>query len=168
MTAVVIGYGNPLRGDDGAGPAVAETVAAWGLAAVRALAVVQLTPDLAEVVAESSIAIFVDAWTGSADVNIEVLPVPFAEHAGSLVHTSNPGVLLALASAVYGRCPPAWMIRIPAMHYDFAVGLSPAVNLAVAAALRAVIRLVSLADSGSGEFVDEVSVAAPLQRKDCQ
>jgi len=32
---LIIGYGNTLRGDDGAGPRVAEAVAGWGLPNVR-------------------------------------------------------------------------------------------------------------------------------------
>ncbi len=45
MTKVlVIGYGNTLRSDDGAGKRVAELVAEWQLLNVRSLLVHQLTP----------------------------------------------------------------------------------------------------------------------------
>lgn len=53
-----------LRGDDGVGPLVAETVAGWGLPGVRALAVQQLVPELAEMVAAASLVVFVEAGPG--------------------------------------------------------------------------------------------------------
>ena len=46
--ALVIGYGNTLRGDDAVGPRAAAAVHGGGLPGVDALAVAQLTPVLAE------------------------------------------------------------------------------------------------------------------------
>ena len=60
-TILVIGYGNSLRSDDGAGCRVADIVASWDLPYVRSLTVHQLTPELAEPIAQSDLTIFVDA-----------------------------------------------------------------------------------------------------------
>ena len=62
--ALVIGYGNTLRGDDGIGPAVAEAVAALGLPGVRVIVAHQLTPELAADLADAQLVVFVDAAVG--------------------------------------------------------------------------------------------------------
>ena len=145
MTAVVIGYGNTLRGDDGAGPMVAEAVATLGMPGVQALAVPQLNPELAEVLAGARLAVFVDASTGPAP-GVQVLPLHAAVRSESLGHTSDPGVLLALTAAVYGRRPAAFVVTIPAERFPFGAGLSPAAESGVAAAIREVVRLVAIAE----------------------
>jgi hydrogenase maturation protease len=153
-TAVVIGYGNPLRGDDGAGPEVAAEVARLGLPGVRALAVPQLTPELAEALAGARLAVFVDAWMGpkaaaqgvwgrSAPNAVEALSVQAVGRPAFLGHTCDPGSLLALAEAVYGTCPPAWIIHIPAFCFPFGAGLSPGARRGATAAIREVVRLVT-------------------------
>jgi Ni,Fe-hydrogenase maturation factor len=59
---LVIGYGNELRGDDAIGQWVARAVAAH-----------QLTPELAEDLAHTDYAVFVDAYRAEAGVaNIQV------------------------------------------------------------------------------------------------
>jgi len=63
---LIIGYGNTLRGDDGAGPRVAEVVAGWSLPNVRAISAAQLTPELAEALAGAEVVIFVDAQVSQA------------------------------------------------------------------------------------------------------
>lgn len=59
---IVIGYGNTLRSDDGAGQKVAEILASWHLPQVRSISVHQLTPELAAPIAEAELAIFVDVY----------------------------------------------------------------------------------------------------------
>jgi hydrogenase maturation protease len=143
MTALVIGYGNTLRGDDGAGPAVAEAVAALGLPGVRVLAVPQLTPELAELLAEACLALFVDASAEKAG-EVEVLPVQPAQGTASLCHTSDPGVLLALAWALYGACPPASIVRVPAVCFQFGATMSPPASRGIAEGVREVVRLLGI------------------------
>ena len=61
---LVIGYGNELRRDDGLGPQAARAVAGWGMPGVLALSCHQLTPELAEIVADAEEALFIDAAVG--------------------------------------------------------------------------------------------------------
>lgn len=143
-SAIVIGYGNTLRRDDGAGPVVAEAVAAWNVAGVTAWSVHQLAPELAEAVAQADLAVFVDARAssrgGEAVERRVVSPDPAA--AGTLGHVSDPGVLLYLAEALYGRRPAeAWLITVPAVDLEHGEGLSPAGQEGVRAALAEVARL---------------------------
>ena len=140
----LIGYGNDLRGDDAVGQRVAAAVAKARLPDVRALAVHQLTPELAAQLADAQLAIFVDASGAERELmDICARPiVPVSSHvmAG---HTADPRTLLALAQLVYGRYPQAWWITIPALRYDFGADLSPEARRGAAAALgriRALVR----------------------------
>ena len=57
---LIIGYGNTLRGDDGVGYKIAEIIEQWNINNITSLAVHQLTPDLAENIAQADTVIFVD------------------------------------------------------------------------------------------------------------
>ena len=106
------GYGNTLRRDDGVGPRVAEAVAALGVAGVRALACPLLTPELAEVVSQAQVVIFVDAAVDSPrEVQFRKL-VP-ADSSQIMAHAASPATLLALARDVFGHAPEAWWLTIP-------------------------------------------------------
>jgi len=58
---LLIGYGNTLRSDDGAGQKIANIVSEWNLPQWRSLSVHQLTPELALDIAQADLVIFVDA-----------------------------------------------------------------------------------------------------------
>jgi hydrogenase maturation protease len=152
--AVVIGYGNTLRGDDGVGRRVASLVARCR-PDVRTLEVHQLTPELAAVVAECEIAVFVDARAdGGRDV--EVRPVAPVAPAPALGHVASPSAVLALGAALYGRCPRAWTVGVPVERLGFGLSLSPAARSAAHAALAAVTGLLPP--------VDPAIAAAPGRR----
>jgi hydrogenase maturation protease len=136
--ALVIGYGNELRGDDGAGPRVARAVQGWGLPGVRALALHQLTPELAEDLAGARVAVFVDA---AADAD-PAGPRRLSPGGGNaLGHICDPGTLLALARGLFGRSPPAWLITVPARSFAPGEGLSETARAGVRRALPEVARL---------------------------
>jgi hydrogenase maturation protease len=120
---LVIGYGNTLRGDDGIGPAAARGVAALGLPGVRVIVAHQLTPELAADLADARLAVFVDAAvTGEAVTAVRIGP---AEAGAVMTHAADPRGLLALCTAVYERCPGAWLVTAAGADFDFRDGLSP-------------------------------------------
>lgn len=139
--AVVIGYGNTLRGDDAIGPYVAETVDAWNLPGVEAVSAHQLTPELADTLAAAGIAVFVDA---AVDVKaVTVSPVQPGESGPAMFHAQSPSALLTLARAAGYRCPPAWLVSAPVEHFEFAAPLSDQGRRSVEDAARAVRRLLA-------------------------
>jgi hydrogenase maturation protease len=133
-TLLVIGYGNDLCGDDAAGPRMADAVAAWRLPHVRALALHQLTPDLAAPLSEADLAIFVDAGLPSEVSELQIRPVA-PSGPSRLGHTSDPGTLLGLAAALYGRAPEAYLLVVPGLAFAFGDPLSPRTERAMDAAL---------------------------------
>jgi hydrogenase maturation protease len=131
---LVIGYGNELRGDDGVGPAVARTVASWGIPEVQGIAAHQLTPELALVVTAADRVVFVDARLNAS--GMEMTPLRAEEGPASLDHTSDPGWLLRLTEMLYERRPPAWLLTVPAVRVDFGEQLSPTAVRGMSAALE--------------------------------
>ena len=125
---LVIGIGNVLRGDDGAGFRVAEALRDGNGHNLVVITVDQLTPELAACIASASRVLFVDA---SADpLRSGLMPLD-AHHealatsmAVGLSHTITPPVLMALADVLYHHRPPAWQLLIPAEHWDHGIQLS--------------------------------------------
>ena len=140
LKVLVIGYGNTLRSDDGAGQIVANEVAKWRWANVRSLSVHQLTPELAEEIACASTVIFVDASLSDSET-LQVKRLTLQTTAISLGHLGEPRSLLALTQAIYGKIPPAYWILIPAVNFEFGEKLSSITECAVMAALEEIKRL---------------------------
>ena len=106
---LIIGYGNTLRGDDGAGPRAAEAVSAMNLPGVHALACPLLAPELADAVSQARVVLFVDAAVDSPrEVRLRELQPSVS--AQSLAHAADPAVILALARDVFGHAPKAWWL----------------------------------------------------------
>ena len=145
---LLIGWGNPLRGDDGVGQAIAAAVERWGQPQLEVVEAVQLTPELAPLLAVARRVLFVDAAAGAAAVTggWRLQPVPPFAPGGttaawssqSLSHHASPGVLLMLAETLYGRRPPAWQLLVAAHACGFGSGLSPATEALLPGALAAV------------------------------
>ncbi|NCB17613.1 MAG: hydrogenase maturation protease [Synergistales bacterium] len=132
MKALVCGYGNPFRTDDGVGhllaPAVAEMISSLGGEAEVRLEH-QLLPEMAEEFGEYDLLVFADArvpGTGSGDgYDIrEISPDPALE--GLNIHSVGPEWVLALAAAIGGSVPPAVLVSVEGDSFDFGEGLTAA------------------------------------------
>jgi hydrogenase maturation protease len=126
MTVLVIGYGNTLRGDDGVGYQVAETVAEWQLSQVRSIATHQLLPELAADIAEVEIVVFVDAVVAIDSVapNITIAPLIACEDATFSTHLITPQLLLGITQKLYGANPVAYLLTITAIDFTLGANLS--------------------------------------------
>jgi len=126
----IIGYGNPLRGDDGAGQRVALELARRRLADCEVVTCHQLTPELAETLAATDLAVFIDARAGAVPGSVNVAPITAAASCGNLGHHIEPGALLTMAQ-LYGRPPAAVLVTLGAASFGPGEGLSPAVTAAL-------------------------------------
>ena len=132
---LVIGYGNTLRGDDGVGPCVAESVGKLNLPGVRTLVCPLLTPELAEPIAHAAKVIFVDAAV-DAPTEVQWRKLEPNETSQLMAHAADPRTMLALARDVFGRVPEAWWLTIPAVDLGFSEEFSPAVQRGFAEAME--------------------------------
>jgi len=135
--ALIIGIGNPLRGDDGIGPWLVadleqelERQAGAAAPPARCRVVRQLLPELADELAGVERVLFVDAWRAPAESRAELAalgaagPGPAAGRDGpgswSFGHGFGPCELLALAALLVDAPPRADLLRIPAEQFALA------------------------------------------------
>lgn len=142
---LVVGYGNPLRADDGVGPVVAEWLAADPrMAGVTVLARHQLTPDLAADIAAAAFVILIDASLDEPPGGVSVAGVDaIPPRGGSTTHQVTPAYLVALAGELYGRAPEVVVVGVGVASVDGIDRLSPPVRAAVPRLVDAVAELVA-------------------------
>ncbi len=146
---LIIGVGNSLRGDDGAGWVLAEqlgrALAASG-AAVQMRLVQQLLPELAAELAEMAPAVLIiaDCASGAEAAQLQQIEQPAA--GGPLdSHGLTAAQLPALAVRLYEFSADAWLATVPGFNFAHGAGLSDATAAAIAAAAPAMsARLLAL------------------------
>jgi hydrogenase maturation protease len=142
---LVVGYGNPLRGDDGIGWHAARLLASDPrLADARVLTHHQLAPELAEDLSRASLVVLVDASAegepGSVRVRM-VEPRPAAPATWS--HHLDPQTLAGLAEALYGATPPMVLVSVTAGSFAEGEGLSSTLERALPEVVEVVAGLVT-------------------------
>lgn len=139
---LVIGYGNPLRGDDAVGRAVARAVCDAAPAAPLEMIVEhQLTPEMAEPVAAAARVFFIDADVDLPPGEVRITPVQPAptDPDRPMTHHQSPEHLLAMSRGLYGHCPRAWTVAIGPESFDLSESLSPTAQSAIPRALEMII-----------------------------
>jgi hydrogenase maturation protease len=134
MTKIlIIGIGNPLRGDDGLGwHAVNRLVQRFSLPDIEMFAVQQLTMDLVEAIRQVDLVLFIDSKLDQTPgiftaQNIE----PDSCLQSSPSHFFDPGTLLAAVQALYCKHPQAMLLTISANQFEFSESLSKPVQAAL-------------------------------------
>ncbi|MFI0403754.1 MAG: hydrogenase maturation protease [Cyanobium sp.] len=144
---LLIGIGNPLRGDDGVGALLVEELAeelgGWSTPAAELKVVHQLTPELACTLAGAERVLFLDACGSARTVQpwLDLLQSEAgadAAAAGLGSHQLEPAVLLALAHALYGWRGEGALLRLPAFAFPHGQALSPSLLEALPEARRLV------------------------------
>jgi hydrogenase maturation protease len=130
VALLALALGNPLRGDDGAGAAIARGLEGLvpGLEVVEAQ---ELLPEHAEQVARADGVLFLDAALDGPPGDVRAEPVTPRRERGSLLHALLPAEVLDLARALYGHAPPAALVTITGGDFSFGERLSPAVEAAL-------------------------------------
>lgn len=123
MKTLVIGYGNPLRSDDGIGPYVAGEIQRLRLPDVTAQAYQQLNVELVEECAAFERVIFIDAGSIQEPFRFQMLEEP-PEDEGGGSHYLHPQVLFGLAKRLSLRVPEFFLCTVQGMDFDFGEGFS--------------------------------------------
>lgn len=113
---LVYGYGNPARGDDGLGPALAAALEELDVPGITVESNYQLTIEDAVALSEHDAVIFVDAdLTGPEPFRFErVLP---RRQLAFSSHSVTPDVLLALTDDIFAKKVPGYILGI--RGYEF-------------------------------------------------
>jgi hydrogenase maturation protease len=140
--ALLIGYGNPLRRDDGVAwrvaAAVQDQIPAHHL---RVVTTHQLTPELAEIIAAAPHVLLVDAAVDLPPGKLALRPVQAAQDPRpESAHHLHPATLLALARLLSPKAPAhLTLLTIGGEDFQHGEALSPAVEAAVPVAVALVM-----------------------------
>ncbi len=110
----LIGYGNPGRGDDGLGPALAARL--MDVPDVQVSSDYQLTVDHALLISAADQVIFADAQIRS-DAPFDFTVVTASTSHDVTSHSLSPQAVLALCQTLYGRAPKAFVLGVTG--YEF-------------------------------------------------
>jgi len=144
---LVLGYGNVLRGDDGAGPAAAEALRKRLPAhTAEVLVAHQLLPEMSQRLSRCQLAIFIDAdWNLPAGQVRRKDIAADCDGGRSIGHQQSPQQLLCMALALYGHAPQAVLFHIGAARFGFEQGLSQQVKQAIPLLVQQVVDTVQQA-----------------------
>jgi len=143
---VVIGFGSPIRGDDAVGPMVADQLAEELTSPqVEVLSRHVLTAELAEVLRDATLVVFLDASTdGEVGQVVRRDLEPDDASASHMAHSVDAPGLLAWTRGLYGRVPRAVLLSTRAVTFEYAnCQLSPEVAATVQPMKQWVTQLVA-------------------------
>ena len=132
-TCLILGYGNPLRSDDGVGwKAAAALERELGSADLLVVASQQLTPEMAETLSRCSRVLFLDAaHTGSpGEIRMEAVRRDQNAKVGDVSHQLLPSALLELAYRHFAAEPDATLLTLTGENFEFGEHFSASVERA--------------------------------------
>jgi len=143
--ALVIGYGNVLRSDDGVGWHVAERLDNDPrFDGVTVLQRHQLTPELSLDVSRADLVVLVDASQGHPAGTFTIERVSAVEHSTTTwSHRMEPATLVGLAQELYGHSPEVHLVSVGVASLDVGDRLSPALEAAVPRVVDAMAELLA-------------------------
>jgi hydrogenase maturation protease len=147
MKILVIGFGNPGRGDDGLGPAFADRLEALQMENLTVESDYQLTVEHAAMAAEHDVVVFADA---AVDLNAAFYFRPCAPAPSDKFssHSVSPGEVLLLANTCFQKNPEAYILGIRASRLEeFGEGLSEQAREDLEAALQFFLRFLHRGDA---------------------
>jgi hydrogenase maturation protease len=141
MKILIIGYGNPDREDDGVAWHILQLLAAhYGLQmpenyldgfypegkSIDLYSALQLTPEMADTIANYDSVCFVDAHTGAVPEEISIKQLEPGFQQNPFTHHMTPETCLSITQTLYKKKPIALLVSVRGYSFQFAHGLSPA------------------------------------------
>jgi hydrogenase maturation protease len=155
--ALIIGYGNPYRRDDGVAYHIINALRArLGKPAltpvddgeddlggvVDTLMLHQLLPELAPLLAGYPLVIFVDAHVGIIPEEVRVLAVEEEYGFQATTHHMSPGMMLRITRETTGAAPVGFLVSVKGEDFDFGTELSAACQANAAAAVEKIMEMI--------------------------
>lgn len=137
---LIIGYGNPSRGDDALGPAAIEAIERlavehpeWG--EVEVVTDFQLQIEFVTDLAGRERIVFIDAAASGAEP-FSFGPLEAKQDASISSHALSPAALLAVYRSFHGEdAPRSFLLGVRGYDFDLGVPLSPQAEKNLAAAV---------------------------------
>ena len=141
---LIIGYGNTLRQDDGAGAiAISRLTRSFkGGQPVETISCRQLTPEMASRLVRQRAVIFIDTSLEGEPGTVTCRRIgPQDEMSYQSAHIMNPESLLFIAKQLYGASPKAWLLTVTGERFGHGEGLSESVTSALNTLVRQAVRI---------------------------
>lgn len=137
---LIIGYGNPDRGDDGVAWFIVHAMAKklhfpvsvnyfdgvdHANGEVTLLTVLQLTPELCDLIAEHERVCFIDAHSGAVPEAVHVEELQACFQNSPLTHHMTPQTCLCITKEVFGVETPATLLSVRGHQFNFENALTP-------------------------------------------
>ena len=120
---LVIGIGNTLRSDDGAGVLAARKIERQ-FPDVDVITTQELLPEVAEAISQSETVVFIDA--SIATDHVVVRNIITTDRQASLTHFHSPESVLQLSAQLYGKLPGTRVVvELPATNLELGESLTP-------------------------------------------
>jgi hydrogenase maturation protease len=149
LNVLVIGIGNPSRGDDALGPMLIERLAELTIPGVELLTDFQLQVEYLLDLHGRDAVIFIDASVSCSEP-YQYTPAAATELPGITTHSLSPEALLGAYTTHYGaEPPPAWILAIRGYAFELGEALSPAAVVNLEAAVAFLNRLLLQEKSAS-------------------
>jgi hydrogenase maturation protease len=137
---LIIGYGNPDREDDGVAWHILQLLAVhYNIKvpdnylegfypeekSIDLYSTLQLTPEMADTIANYDAVCFVDAHTGAVpeEINIKQLEPGFQQN--PFTHHMTPETCLSITQTLYKKTPVALLVSVRGYSFQFSHDLSP-------------------------------------------
>jgi hydrogenase maturation protease len=126
---LILGYGNPLRSDDGLGWQVAVQLFRTNTSCeVLVLPCDQLTPELAEPISRAETVLFIDSTRQGTPGEFRCEELRSEPGSVSFTHHLSPAGLLDLSSELFGCCPRSYLLSICGESFELGEALSTTVS----------------------------------------
>jgi hydrogenase maturation protease len=149
---VVVGYGNPLRSDDGIGRRIAQELRSrLDTSRIQIIECHELTPEMADIIRSAMLVVFVDSAIDGFPGEMRHLRLERSSVAGSiptLSHGRTPDALMALTANLYGVTPAAHLFTVSGSSFEYGEIFSSAVAQAFPSVLAEVELLLRTAMVG--------------------
>jgi hydrogenase maturation protease len=157
---LIVGYGNPDREDDGVAWHILRNLAQHLQRNVVELEyeidpegpsphlafMLQLTPEMAETIADYDYLCFIDAHTGAFDEEIRFSRVKADFQASPFTHHLTPNACVAIAHTLYGRAPQTVLLSVRGYEFGFGQTLSTKTEALASQGAQLVFEWLHLAD----------------------
>ena len=125
---LILGYGNPGRGDDALGPELVEVIDADGLANIECQHDMQLQVEYVTDLQGRELTLFIDA-DASCDAPFHFSRISAEKDDSYTSHAMTPHAVLHAYRQVFGvDAPPAFLLRIRGYQFELGESLSEAAS----------------------------------------
>ena len=121
---LILGYGNPGRGDDALGPELVEVINADGLPGIECQHDMQLQVEYVTDLVDRELILFIDA-DASCDPPFHFSRISAEKDDSYTSHAMTPHAVLHAYRQVFGMdAPPAFLLRIRGYQFELGESLS--------------------------------------------